>query len=604
MPRRRAAPIDALTLFGRLRASEAWLAAEDDCTEMSPTQCRAPRSPFGGLASSFSGAATRELVLEPSAAEAEGRPPVLILDTRSRTVFDGGELDAVHSPGHIRGSVHIQIPTLLLRRNSRARAAGSPPSTTGETLLSYVSMPEGLHRMRQLLNSVRPPARKAPAPASPGPSSSSLEMSPGTVSAASPKEESPLSSVFSALDTVVLYEETPASATSSPGSFRLDSSEVSARVLLECLEQLPGPGSVYYVDGGFAAVRRASGAGAFLEQGAPSLPPSASSLLPMRSHSLVLSPVGHSLQLPPSAMGMGARRPPRISLPRLNTTSLAPRAASVDFGHVQQLRLSPETMEVAPTPTTSRPLFPDTAREDQCLSEFSVSTIVPGELYLGSDIRSARDVAELKMLGIKAVLNTAQEIPDGGYEGVDIRAEFERYLKIPLRDTVEATGVQQGIRTACQFIDDARLHSQPIYVHCRAGKSRSVMLVMAYLIHAHRWSLQRAYAHVLSCRSGMCPNIGFIAELMHFEERVLGGSRKAEKSARRPELRRTNSEKQRDARGVRRSSPARARPKSTSGTVPSGTTERISLAPCSPAEDTFRLLNSPIYSVGTPRCSK
>jgi len=72
-------------------------------------------------------------------------------------------------------------------------------------------------------------------------------------------------------------------------------------------------------------------------------------------------------------------------------------------------------------------------------------------------------------------------------------------------------------------IDDARLHSAPTYVHCKAGKSRSVTAVMAYLIHANHWTLSKAYAFVLERRKGISPNIGFVSELMNFEEQELGG---------------------------------------------------------------------------------
>lgn len=71
--------------------------------------------------------------------------------------------------------------------------------------------------------------------------------------------------------------------------------------------------------------------------------------------------------------------------------------------------------------------------------------------------------------------------------------------------------------------DDARLHSAPTYVHCKAGKSRSVTAVIAYLIHANHWTLSRAYSFVVERRKGISPNIGFVSELMNFEEQELGG---------------------------------------------------------------------------------
>jgi hypothetical protein len=46
---------------------------------------------------------------------------------------------------------------------------------------------------------------------------------------------------------------------------------------------------------------------------------------------------------------------------------------------------------------------------------------------------------------------------------------------------------------------------------------------MAYLIHANHWTLSKAYAFVLDRRKGISPNIGFVSELMNFEEDELGG---------------------------------------------------------------------------------
>ena len=47
--------------------------------------------------------------------------------------------------------------------------------------------------------------------------------------------------------------------------------------------------------------------------------------------------------------------------------------------------------------------------------------------------------------------------------------------------------------------------------------------VIAYLIHANHWTLSRAYGFVLERRKGISPNIGFVSELMNFEEQELGG---------------------------------------------------------------------------------
>ena len=59
-------------------------------------------------------------------------------------------------------------------------------------------------------------------------------------------------------------------------------------------------------------------------------------------------------------------------------------------------------------------------------------------------------------------------------------------------------------------------------MHCKAGKSRSVTIVLAYLIHPNAWTLKTAYSFVAERRPGISPNIGFVAELMQYAEVELG----------------------------------------------------------------------------------
>ncbi|KAJ7235830.1 hypothetical protein C8J57DRAFT_1571477 [Mycena rebaudengoi] len=171
------------------------------------------------------------------------------------------------------------------------------------------------------------------------------------------------------------------------------------------------------------------------------------------------------------------------------------------------------------SPVTARPDDPPTTEEP--FPDFSISTILPGFLFLGPELTTPAHVAELQALGVRRILNIAAECDDD--HGLHLRTVFERYVKIPMRDTVEEENIARGVREVCDILDDARLHSAATYVHCKAGKSRSVTAVMAYLIHANHWTLSRAYAFVLERRKGISPNIGFVSELMTFEEEELGG---------------------------------------------------------------------------------
>ncbi|KAL0057120.1 hypothetical protein AAF712_016251 [Marasmius tenuissimus] len=160
--------------------------------------------------------------------------------------------------------------------------------------------------------------------------------------------------------------------------------------------------------------------------------------------------------------------------------------------------------------------------EGEAIPGFVVSTILPGFLYLGPAPSSPSHVNTLTDLGVKRILNLAMECNKDDY-GLGLDSVFEKYTKISLRDIVEEDAIARGVRDVCEVLDSARLHSSPTYVHCKAGKSRSVTAVIAYLIHSHHWTLGRAYKFVCERRKGISPNIGFVTELMAFEEEELGG---------------------------------------------------------------------------------
>ncbi|KAI0087596.1 hypothetical protein BDY19DRAFT_238167 [Irpex rosettiformis] len=180
------------------------------------------------------------------------------------------------------------------------------------------------------------------------------------------------------------------------------------------------------------------------------------------------------------------------------------------------------------SPKTPMPRSPATARPDdqpptteEPFPEFTVSTILPNFLFLGPELTIEDHVEQLQSHGVKRIVNIAAECDDD--HGLHLRERFEKYVHIPMRDTVEEDNITKGVRDVCTILDDARLHSAPTYVHCKAGKSRSVTAVMAYLIHANHWTLSKAYEFVLDRRRGISPNIGFVSELMTFEEQELGG---------------------------------------------------------------------------------
>ncbi|KAF9970363.1 hypothetical protein BGZ73_006940 [Actinomortierella ambigua] len=147
--------------------------------------------------------------------------------------------------------------------------------------------------------------------------------------------------------------------------------------------------------------------------------------------------------------------------------------------------------------------------------EQEVSCILPNFLFLGPEVVTEDQALELERLGVKRILNLARECEDAPVAN----RPGMNYFKIGLQDHVEAD-VSAGLLQAVDII--AASPDMPIYVHCKAGKSRSVTATIAYMITHLRWPLKKSYDHVLERRRCMCPNIGFVAELMRIEERTLG----------------------------------------------------------------------------------
>jgi hypothetical protein len=81
---------------------------------------------------------------------------------------------------------------------------------------------------------------------------------------------------------------------------------------------------------------------------------------------------------------------------------------------------------------------------------FVVSTILPNFLYLGPEMTSLEHVEELKELGVKRILNLAAECDDD--HGLGLREVFERYVRIPMRDTVDEENIRRGVREVCEIL--------------------------------------------------------------------------------------------------------------------------------------------------------
>jgi len=61
-----------------------------------------------------------------------------------------------------------------------------------------------------------------------------------------------------------------------------------------------------------------------------------------------------------------------------------------------------------------------------------------------------------------------------------------------------------------------------VLVHCSEGKSRSVTLVLAYLMMTQGWNLKQSLQHVRTSRPVACPNAGFMSRLVALDTQLHG----------------------------------------------------------------------------------
>lgn len=90
------------------------------------------------------------------------------------------------------------------------------------------------------------------------------------------------------------------------------------------------------------------------------------------------------------------------------------------------------------------------------------------------------------------------------------------HILIPIPDTV-FPGVN-WLRMAVRMIGVLRKTNHVVYVHCREGVSRSVMLVAAYLMYENAWNLDVAMETIAMVNPKLNPNKSFMLGLKEWED--------------------------------------------------------------------------------------
>ena len=114
--------------------------------------------------------------------------------------------------------------------------------------------------------------------------------------------------------------------------------------------------------------------------------------------------------------------------------------------------------------------------------------------------------------GTQAVLNLCES--EDSYQ-----AEIHRWVPIP---DAEPAPSLDWLREQVGFVESARSTGRVLYIHCRAGISRSGMVMTAYLMKREKWSRDRALEYIRLKRPGVRPNPAFMPLLLEWEQSLKG----------------------------------------------------------------------------------
>jgi protein-tyrosine phosphatase len=129
-------------------------------------------------------------------------------------------------------------------------------------------------------------------------------------------------------------------------------------------------------------------------------------------------------------------------------------------------------------------------------SRFDWSKISP-QIFVGGKPRNLEDLRELRLQNVGAVLAVMQNrellLNNGDYDSVGLA-----FLCIPVPDYC-APSLQETIE-GVGFLSDQLARGMAVYIHCRGGHGRSVVLAISLLMKLNCWPALKALEFVESKR--------------------------------------------------------------------------------------------------------
>jgi hypothetical protein len=158
----------------------------------------------------------------------------------------------------------------------------------------------------------------------------------------------------------------------------------------------------------------------------------------------------------------------------------------------------------------------DTAEYDTCAPHSYELCHLP-EIYKGlylGNAEAAWDGTILQNSNITCILNVTKDQK----LAPDMLEKIKHYKQISIEDNGEAKLFQRDLKQAILFLDRCYLNGFNVLVHCKAGKSRSVSIVLAWAMGRFRKTLTYLLPVLSHRRNGLNVNGGFREKLCALEK--------------------------------------------------------------------------------------
>ena len=143
-----------------------------------------------------------------------------------------------------------------------------------------------------------------------------------------------------------------------------------------------------------------------------------------------------------------------------------------------------------------------------------LSEIIPNFLYLSS-YNAAKNKELIEKNNITNIINCAADFCNNEFANDPKLNYLSFYLKDHVMENIECVFYE-----CIEYIESVKEKGGRVLVHCIQGISRSVSIVMAYLIFKEKYSYDKAFTLVQSKREISSPNFGFSIQLQNFYLRL------------------------------------------------------------------------------------